>query len=450
MNLRYLGLLSLVVVAIGCGSTRSIVRVDPGPGTTTLHIPRTAEVQPVLVEKEEFQQALQQLAREVQLTGTPRETAERTFQFDPLSGSYLYLPRDKKLVPMGPGEPLEGTLTKEDLETAEHYKRWCQRVHDFYGDCLGGALVGGSYLDLQGRYVWALAMSKSPVLDEMKQALGDMVNLRSVMGAALWTGTTMLLLLAINPVAPGLVAVMGIGLVLYVGVDTLYNLVTGWFRLMEEVKYATTSEEIRAAGERFGKEIGRESARAFVMLAMAAIGQTAQGFAAKLPTLPGSAQVSMQAEAQAGISLPAVAVVEEIAVTAEGVRVVLPSSAVAMAANTGGTNGPCVETHHIATICNDQSTARGGPWTPRFRRLFAKAGMKLTDAANEVPIAGHKGPHPQRYHELVFNRLSEALRSCRSVEACRARLTATLDDLAKDIATPGTELNQLVTQGKPR
>jgi hypothetical protein len=238
MRLHQMGLLLLVVVEIGCGSTRSIVRMDTGWGETIVHIPRSTDFKPVLVEKEEFQQVVPQLAREVWLTGTPRETAEKAFQLDPLSGNYLYLLRDKKLVPMGPGEPLQGTLTKEDLETAEHYRLWCQRVHDFYGDCLGGALVGGRYLDLQGRYVWALAMSKSPVLDEMKQALGDMVNLRAVMGAALWMGTSI---------------------------------------------------------------------------------------------------------------------------------------------------------------------------------------MKLTDAANEVPIPGHKGPHPQRYHEIVFNRLSEALRSCRSVEACRER-----------------------------
>lgn len=450
MSLRQTGLLLLVVVAAGCSSTPRVVRVDSGQGKTIVHIPRTAEVQPVMVEEEEFQRTIQQLAQEVWLTGTPRETAETTFQFHLLSGNYVYLLHDKKLVPIGPGEPLEGTLTNEDLETAEHYRAWCQRVYDFYGDCLGGALVGGRYLDLQGRYVWALAMSKSPVLDEMKQALGEMANFRGVMGATLWTGTSMLVLLALNPVAPGLIAVMGTGLVLYVGVDTLYNLVTGWFQMMEEVKYATTSEEIRAAGERFGKVIGRESARAFVMLAMAAIGQTAQGFVAKLPKLPGSAQVAMQAEAQVGISLPAVAAVEEVAVTAEGVRVVLPSNAVTMAVKASGGSGPCIETHHIATICNDKSAMRGGPWTPRFRRLFGKAGMQLTDKANEIPIPGHKGPHPQRYHELVFNRLSEALRSCRGAEMCRERLTAALKDLATDISTPGTELNQLVTRGRPR
>jgi hypothetical protein len=119
------------------------------------------------------------------------------FQMDPQSGNYFYLPRDKKLVPAGPGEPWDGTLTK------------------------------------------------------------------------------------------------------------VRDLVTGWVELMEAVKVATTFEQTREAGERFGKLLGRESARAFAMLLVAAIGSTAQQFAAKVPTLPGSAQVAMQAEGQAGIWLPA-------------------------------------------------------------------------------------------------------------------------------------------------
>src|SRR6187401_396986 len=100
----------------------------------------------------------------------------------------------------------------------------CRSAYNFYGDCLGGALVGGRYLDMQGRYVWALAMSKSPVLDEMKKALGEMVEFRALISAALWTLGSMLLILALNPVAPALVAVLGVGMVLYVGYDTLRNL----------------------------------------------------------------------------------------------------------------------------------------------------------------------------------------------------------------------------------
>ncbi|HEX8704590.1 MAG TPA: AHH domain-containing protein [Myxococcaceae bacterium] len=441
-----------LAVLVGCSATPTALRVeDSGQGRAVIHVPRTVNLQPVTLEEEEFQQAVRQLAREVRLNGTPRQTVEALFQLDPQSGNYFYLLREKKLVPTGAGEPLEGTLTQEDLATAERYRLWCQRVHGFYGDCLGGALVAGRYLDMRGRYIWALALSKSPVLEELRLALGEMVEFRALLSAALWTLGSMLLIMAINPLVPGLVAVIGVGLILYVGYDTLLKLVAGWFQLMEDVEHATTFEQIRNAGERFGKVVARQAARAFAMLLMAAVGRTAHEFASKVPTLPGSAQVAVRAEGVAGLRLPALETVEEIALGVEGVSVTVPVSAVAMAARgRGGGKEPCAEVHHIATICNDDSSARGGPWTPRFREIFAKAGMTLEDPANKLPLPGHYGPHPQRYHELVFEALSTATKTCRSVVECRRSLTESLQRLARRIATPGTELNQLVTRQPPR
>ncbi|MDY7232394.1 AHH domain-containing protein [Hyalangium rubrum] len=436
-----------LALLVGCASIPRVPFVENiGQGKAIVHVPRSADLQPVELEEEEFQQAVRRLAREVRLTGTPRQTAETAFQMDPQSGNYLYLERDKKLVPAGPGEPWDGTLTKEDLALAERYRLWCQSAYNFYGDCLGGALVAGRSLDMQGRYVWALAMSKSPVLDKMKKALGEMVEFRALLSAALWTLGSMLLIMLLNPVAPALVAVLGVGMLLYVGYDTLRNLVTGWAELTAAAKVATSFEEIREAGERFGKIIGREAARAFAMLLVAAIGSTAQLFAAKVPTLPGSAQVAMQAEGQAGLSLTALGAVEEIAVTAEGVSVTVAATAMTMGANGSSSAGPCIETHHIATICNEKSTARGGAWTPRFREIFAKAGMTLDDPANKMPLPGHYGPHPEQYHRIVLQELRDATASCRSVVVCRERLTRALKRLADQIATPGTELNQLVTR----
>jgi len=440
-----------LVLVMGCSSIPRVPRVEnTGQGRAVVHLPRTADLQPVVVDQEEFQQAMRRLAREVRLTGTPRQTVEKMFQMEPQFGNYLWLQKDQKLVPLGPGEPLEGALTKDDLETAERYRLWCQRVHNFHGDCLGGALVAGRYLDMRGRYIWALALSKSPVLDEMKKALGEMVEVRALIQTVLWMLGSMLLIMAINPVAPALVAVIGVGLILYVGVDTLINLVNGWRQLMNEVKVAATFEQIRDAGERFGKLIGREAARAFAMLLMAAIGSTAQLFAAKVPTLPGSAQVAVQAEGTARIPLSALGTVEEIALSAEGVSVTVAATAMTMGASGSGGTSPCVETHHIATICNDKDARRGGPWTPRFRTIFARAGMSMEDPANRMPLPGHYGPHPERYHQIVLDELAGATATCRGVVECREKLTRALKRLADQIATPGTELNQLVTRQPPR
>jgi hypothetical protein len=119
-----------------------------------------------------------------------------------------------------------------------------------------------------------------------------------------------------------------------------------------------------------------------------------------------------------------------------------------MAARQG--RGARIQDHHIGTISKEISTARGGPWTPRLRRLYARAGMQLDDPENIVPIKGHRGPHPEKYHRTIYERLSKALGGCSSIEVCRSKLTRVLEKLAEEIAKPGSELNQLVTKSKPQ
>jgi len=438
----------ILAVMVGCAGTSRGYRVETGAGGETLvHIPRTATVEPVEVPPEEVTEAIRRMAREVRLTASPRETVDRLFQLDALYGNYLYLLGERKLVPLESGTPLEGALTEEEQKLASHFKAWCRSAHGFEGDCLGGALVAGKYLDMRGRYMWAMALSKSPVLEEFEKALGEMVSMRAVMQAAIGTIVMLLVLLAMpEPITKFIAAWATVGLILWVGAKTLYNLTTGWFQLMEEVKVATSFEEIREAGEKFGKLFSREAAQAFAMMAMALLTRTAKGFAEQVGTLPGSTQVSMQAAGRGGVLLSEVGAVESVAVTANGFSVVLAPGAVAMAARGG--RGDRTENHHIGTIANKKSTLRGGPWTPRLEDLFARAGMRLKDRENIVPIQGHKGPHPQRYHDIVFERLREALGDCSSIAECRPKLTRALDRLAQEIATPGTELNRLVTLGK--
>jgi len=438
----------ILAVLVGCsGTPRSVRATNTARGATLVHIPRTTTVEPVEVTPEEVTQALRRLAREVRLTGSPRETVERLFQLDATSGDYLYLLRDRKLVPLASGTPLEGALTKQEQTLASRYKAWCQSAHGFEGDCLGGALVAGKYLDLQGRYLLAMALSKSPVLEEFEKALGQMVDMQAVLQAALGTVVMLLVLLAMpEPVTKVVAAWATVGLILWVGAKTLYNLVTGWFQLMEEVKGATTFEQLRESGEKFGRLFSREAAQAFALMAMVLLTHTAKGFAEQVGTLPGSAQVSMQAAGREGLLLSEVGTVESVTVTAEGFLVMLPPGAVVMAAPGGG-NGR-TQKHHIATIANKKSALRGGPWTPQFEKLFARAGMRLEDSENIVPLQGHKGPHPQRYHELVHESLETSLGNCSSIAACRTRLLPALEDLAREIVTPGTDLNRLLTLGK--
>jgi hypothetical protein len=100
--------------------------------------------------------------------------------------------------------------------------------------------------------------------------------------------------------------------------------------------------------------------------------------------------------------------------------------------------------HHIATNKNTASTARGGPWTPRFQELFDEAGMSLNDPANLVAVAGHHGPHPMEYHQTVYDRLTQATEGLSGAEYEQA-LRAELASIAQDAQTPGTDINNLLT-----
>ncbi len=101
--------------------------------------------------------------------------------------------------------------------------------------------------------------------------------------------------------------------------------------------------------------------------------------------------------------------------------------------------------HHIATNKNWISTLRGGPWSPRFEKLFKKAGLTLEDAANKVRIPAHRGPHPEAYHDEIYFRLTRATRNKRGI-AYKNALLSELQLIAHDASSRGTRLNRLLTE----
>jgi hypothetical protein len=103
--------------------------------------------------------------------------------------------------------------------------------------------------------------------------------------------------------------------------------------------------------------MGRNAARAFAMLATAALGNTAAGLGAKVPRLPGAAQAAVQAEAQVGIRLAAVADVGTAAMSAETITIALAPGAVAMEARGtgGGTPAKARPTSHWTSSCTPTS-----------------------------------------------------------------------------------------------
>jgi hypothetical protein len=440
--------LLILIWLTGCVSSGRVVRLDTDRGPPVVFHPPSGDVRPVEVERQEFKEALARLTRGMRPPADPQRAARRLLEVEARSGTYLFNPRTGRMTPLD-GAPLASEMPHSEVELTRSYLRWCERTGR-KGDCLR-LLVDSPVVAGDGRYALAMAMAQGVVLEEMLDAFKDMADPHAALSAALWTMTLYLILWTVpEPVSKGLAAVMTATVIAYVGVDTFWALIAGFKQLVDAADRATTFDELRDAGERYGKVMGRNAARAFALLGTVAVGNTAAGFANKVPTLPGSAQAAAMAGDRAGIRLAAVGEVGAVAVTGEAVTVSLAPNAVAMTARAmgGAASGP-VEAeghdHHIATNKWWKSANNEGPWSPRFQEIFDRAGMSLDDPANIVHVKAHKGPHPLAYHQRIFRRLDAATRTCRTMEQCREALTVELNALAQDIAAPGTPLNKLVT-----
>jgi len=73
--------------------------------------------------------------------------------------------------------------------------------------------------------------------------------------------------------------------------------------------------------------------------------------------------------------------------------------------------------------------------------------MTLQDQANKILVEGHADPHPQEYHETVFNRLDSAVSGLTpNTPQYETALRNELGRISNEIATPRTQLNNIVTK----
>jgi hypothetical protein len=338
---------------------------------------------------------------------------------------------------------------------AQSYGRFCER-QGTPGDCLG-LFNDGPGLDGEDKRDLALALSVNAALEARD------VELRSMFSTTqLWTALSitligyMALVAAPEPVSKGVAAALALLMWGYLGWE-LFDLIRAWFRLWEEAAEASTFAELREAGDRFGKVIGPNSMRILLLLGTAAVGETV-ALVSRAPTLPGFVQAAGALESHAGIRDVFTAVQEadkvKVAVAEGTFSVVLPANALSMAVRGSPTAAPArtapskrkTDVHHIATIENEKSTLRGGPWTKRFEPIFDKAGMSMKDPANKVSLPGHYGPHPEKYHQAVFDDLEQATKNCVSQHECSRALRKVLGELAAEIARKGSRLNRLLTE----
>jgi hypothetical protein len=324
-----------LVLLVGCGTVTHAVRLDTGQGKPLVHTPGGGQ-EPVRLREGEFKQSLAELARDVKPAAHPLRRA-RALMFESWQEEVYLEWTGRRLVASVPDARGPRLLSEQDALT-RGYGRWCERKRH-PGDCLS-LLKDTHTLDADGRYTLAMAIAVDSVWDESKAALAEMADPEAVR-ASIVSALAMYMMLWVlpEPVSKGLAAMLTAGLIAYLGVDSVWGLIGGWLRLVGEVDRATTFDELRDAGERYGKVMGRYAARAFVLLATAAIGETV-GLAGKGPGLPGYSQASLLAETQGGFRLAAVGEVRSVAMSAEGAfTIVLAPGAVAMTAQNTGDGG---------------------------------------------------------------------------------------------------------------
>lgn len=282
--------------------------------------PRTAG-KPVEMDAQAFTQTLAKLARHVRPSTRPQEEAQRLLEVE-REVEFLAQVEDGRIVRMVPLDEAGTQPSRAEQTLTREYLRWCERTRGG-GDCLG-LLADGASVRGEARHTLALAIALGGVLDETGQALGELANPRALLTLVLWMAATYLMLWVLPEplVSKGLATALTVALLAWLTADTVWNVMRGWVRLVEEADQATTFEQLHAAGERYGKTMGQNTARVLMVLVTAALGGTAVKLAERLPLLPGFARATAQAEAQVGTRL-ATAEVESVTVSSEGTFSVL-------------------------------------------------------------------------------------------------------------------------------
>ncbi|WP_395824684.1 hypothetical protein [Archangium minus] len=307
---------------------------EPGLESATVYVvdfmePGAVASRPVPLPRAEFQQAFQRLAHDVRLGAkTPRQAAHELLNLVPTQPDaptvavtgYWKLEHHRGAALTWIPERQEGpvALTPQAEETLkEKYFKWC--AHRGVGDCLG-LLDDGPYLRADDRRAFALALAFGSVLDETRDALKhELLDVRALVSMVVWTVALYCMMWVVpEPTTKALAAGMTLLLMGYLGLETVYGLMDGWARLADTAHHATTFEELRAAGEQFGKVLGEDAARAMILAVATLSGHTLGQVLPRVKSLPRFNLAGARFEAQGGAAVLGRLEVTEAALATEG------------------------------------------------------------------------------------------------------------------------------------
>ncbi|WP_395852910.1 hypothetical protein [Cystobacter fuscus] len=308
--------------------------VEPGLESATVYEvdfldPVAVATRPVRISRAEFQRAFLRLSREVRLKHkTPRQAAHELLSLLESSPEVARVEAtgDWKLeqyrgegftfIPERQQGPVVLTPQAEQA-LREKYLKWCE--HQGSGDCLG-LLDDDAWLRTDDRRTLALALAFGTVLDETRAALGrELLDTRAIVSMVVWSVALYCMMWVVpEPTTKALAATLTVLLMSYLGLETVYGLMDGWARLADTAHHATTFEELRVAGEEFGRVLGEDAARAMILAVGALGGHTLGQVLPRVKSLPGFKLAERQWKAQGGAAVMSRVEVEETALASEG------------------------------------------------------------------------------------------------------------------------------------
>jgi hypothetical protein len=320
ITIRTLASVLAALLAVSCGTVRESRPPDIGKRVFLPRAPR-AVASPVL-EEVELRRAVEELLLSVNVEAARAEL--RRMVADPRFHGRQ--PGELRVVLASWGS---GPVALEEI--GREYRTWCAAVHRT--NCHEGPLTDSSVYEIA--FDFAMGSQWDGFVGEVKSAI-DPSTIRLV----LLTGLVIFMATIAIPelVSKIPAAAATVVLTAYLGARAVCDLISGWIQMVRELDAATTFNEVRAAGERYGRLVGAQTARILILLATAAIAQG--GLIARLMKLPHAIQASTVLAAETGgVGLQAVGVIKEVRVLQSGMAITVEGAAAGVVGFTMGSHG---------------------------------------------------------------------------------------------------------------
>jgi hypothetical protein len=287
--------------------------------------------------------------------------------------------------------------------------RWC-RAHEPQAHCLS-LLSDGMGFSSTDRLTVALGFAFDPMRESLAEALQETLNPQFfytvvITGMVSWVA----LAAAPEPVFSKVAALTTAVLLAYLGGKAFLKVLAACFELKQATDKATTFQELEEAGVRFGRVLGPQGARVFILAVTVALGRgTVSGtswLASRLPVLPSFTEASALSTSQVGLKLAAVEQVSAVAVVEGNLVIALAPTAVAMATMDGSGEGgaprsPRVSGEELAKLRREFEAIKSRFWKNEAAvNATAYTPENLARMRNGKPPIGPEG-YPMELHHKV-------------------------------------------------